>query len=106
MICSKGVHYFRWSAGTTGSDPGPEIRCQCGATKRGDVNPIRDLEQQLSALRESSRLMAAHFRALHDNDHLAEWEDCEAPWCEDARALLATPATGQQQPGETDHVPA
>lgn len=51
----------------------------------------RRLAEEVGRLRADNTLMAAHFRGLHDDTHHLSWEECNAPWCEDARSVLAAP---------------
>lgn len=101
MSCIGGTHYFTWSGGTTGNDPGPSLYCRCGSVKRGDADMMRiiaaqlaERDQQIAALREGlvqaeTALLAYRFPAGENAEQLSRRAGDAIT---KARALLATPA--------------
>jgi hypothetical protein len=74
-MCIGGTHYFTWSGGTTGNDPGPSLYCCCGSVKRGDADMMRIIGEQLAAERAARQAAYEKYARLADDhtDLVKEW---------------------------------
>ena len=91
-MCIGGTHYFTWSGGTTGNDPGPSLYCRCGSVKRGDADMMRiiaaqlaERDQQIAALREARDTLCECIHDVEPDDFRA----CGACWLKLDSAILA-----------------
>src|SRR6187551_1472160 len=91
-MCIGGTHYFTWSGGTTGNDPGPSLYCCCGSVKRGDADTMRiiaaqlaERDQQIAALREARDTLCECIHNVEPDDFRA----CGACWLKLDSAILA-----------------
>jgi len=91
-MCIGGTHYFTWSGGTTGNDPGPSLYCRCGSVKRGDADMMRiiaaqlaERDQQIAALREARDTLCACIHDVEPDDFRA----CGTCWLTLDSAILA-----------------
>ena len=91
-MCIGGTHYFTWSGGTTGNDPGPSLYCCCGSVKRGDADMMRiiaaqlaERDQQIAALREARDTLCACIHDVEPDDFRA----CGTCWLTLDSAILA-----------------
>ena len=91
-MCIGGTHYFTWSGGTTGNDPGPSLYCCCGSVKRGDADMMRiiaaqlaERDQQIAALREARDTLCECIHDVEPDDFRA----CGTCWLTLDSAILA-----------------
>jgi len=91
-MCIGGTHYFTWSGGTTGNDPGPSLYCCCGSVKRGDADMMRIIaaqlakrDQQIAALREARDTLCECIHDVEPDDFRA----CGTCWLKLDSAILA-----------------